>query len=142
MIRVVLDTNVVVSSALTRGGAEAYVLDLAVKRLIQVYVLPEVLTEYEEVLRRPKFRRLEPAVVESVLARIRQSSLLVSPRQRLAVSPDEEDNRFLECAQASEAHYLVTGDKRHFPNRWRKTRIVNAREFIEAIAALPAEPPT
>ena len=94
MIRVVLDTNVLVSAALTRSGAEAYVLDLAVKRRIQVYVTQDIRTEYEEVLGRAKFRQVEPAIRDAVLRLIRRVSIVVSPQIRLSVSPDEEDNRF------------------------------------------------
>jgi predicted nucleic acid-binding protein len=51
----------------------------------------------------------------------------------LSVSPDEADNRFLECAGEAQADYLVTGNKRHFPKRWKSTQVVNARELLELI---------
>ncbi len=41
----------------------------------------------------------------------------------------EPDNRFLECAQASRADYLITGNKKHFPSQWQFTRIVNAGNY-------------
>jgi predicted nucleic acid-binding protein len=44
---------------------------------------------------------------------------------------DPNDNVFLECAQAGQADYLVTGNKRHFPDRWKKTKVISARELIE-----------
>jgi predicted nucleic acid-binding protein len=50
------------------------------------------------------------------------------------VSPDPDDNKFLECAQAAGADYLVTGNKRHFPKRWGKTKVVNARELLDLIS--------
>jgi predicted nucleic acid-binding protein len=53
------------------------------------------------------------------------------------VSPPESDNRFLECAESAKVHFLVTGDKRHFPPVWKHTRIVNARELIEELATEP-----
>jgi hypothetical protein len=40
----------------------------------------------------------------------------------------------LECAEAARAHLLLTGNKRHFPERWKGAKIVNAREFIEELA--------
>ena len=55
--------------------------------------------------------------------------------KRLSACPDGDDNRFLECAAAAEADYLVTGNKRHFPMQWKKTRIVNARELLHLLAA-------
>ncbi|MBV9037914.1 MAG: hypothetical protein JO182_25715 [Acidobacteriaceae bacterium] len=49
------------------------------------------------------------------------------------MSPHEADNRFLECVEAAQADFLITGNKRHFPAEWEGTRIVNAREFFSII---------
>ena len=133
MIRAVLDTNVIVSAVLTRGGAEARVLDLAAVRKIQIYATPAILTEYEEVLGRTKFRRVSPEVIGGALDLIRRVAILVNPTVTLAVSPDESDNRFLECAEAADADCLVTGNRRHFPARWKKTVVMGARELEELL---------
>jgi predicted nucleic acid-binding protein len=50
-----------------------------------------------------------------------------------ADSPDEPDNRFLECAEAAQADYLVTGNTRHFPKKWKQTSIVTPRQLILAL---------
>jgi putative PIN family toxin of toxin-antitoxin system len=130
MMRVVFDTNVVVSAALTRGGAEAYALDLAATRRVEAFVSVEILAEYEAVLRRPKFK-LTPKAVAGVIGLIRAFAVVVKPANRVGVSPDEGDNRFLECAETCAAHFLITGNRRHFPMTWRETRIINARELVE-----------
>jgi predicted nucleic acid-binding protein len=49
---------------------------------------------------------------------------------------DPADNRFLECAEAGKADYIVTGNKRDFPSKWRQTQIVNSRELLEWIVPL------
>lgn len=64
---------------------------------------------------------------------IRDASLLVRPRQKVSAALDSSDNKFLECAQATNANFLVTGNKRHFPQTWLQTKIVNARELIEFV---------
>jgi uncharacterized protein len=134
MIRVVLDTNVIVSALLTPQGAEAEVLLLALNGAVSLGVSDSLVSEYEEVLARPKFKR--PAdVVAGLLADIRTVGHVVRPKHTLAVIPHESDNRFLECAEAFKAHFLITGNTRHFPREWKATRIVNAREFIEYFAA-------
>jgi uncharacterized protein len=46
---------------------------------------------------------------------------------------DPDDDCFLECAEAAQADFLITGNKRHFPKRWKGTEIVNAREFLTSI---------
>ena len=140
MIRVVLDTNVIVSAVLSPAGSEAYVVKLALAREVQVFVTPAVLAEYEEVLRRGKFKHLGPNVINILLTGIQSVAIWVIPTKTLAISPDENYNRFLECAEASEADYLVTGNKRNFPRQWKRTAVIGARELLEIItdAGLPA----
>jgi uncharacterized protein len=101
-------------------------------RKIQIYATPAILTEYEEVLRRSKFSRVSPKVVNGALELIRRVAIL-NPTDTLAVSSDESDNRFLECAEAADADYLVTGNKRHFPAQWKKTVVIGARELVELL---------
>lgn len=132
-IRVVLDTNVVVSATLSRGGMAAATLDLAVARKAWLYVSHAVLSEYEDVLRRPKFLRVPREIINNTLTLVRRIAIIVTPTERVSVSPDVDDNRFLECAEAAEADYLVTGNKRHFPTHWKKTRVVSAPEFVYAM---------
>jgi uncharacterized protein len=58
----------------------------------------------------------------------------VRPIQTITASPDDQDNRILECAEAAEADYLITGNKRHFPETWNKTTVLNARQLLAKIA--------
>jgi predicted nucleic acid-binding protein len=53
----------------------------------------------------------------------------------LTASPDEADNRFLECTEAGGADFLVTGNKKHFPKRWKTTEVVNTRELLGRIGS-------
>ncbi len=67
MIRIVVDTNVVVSGALADEGLPASILDLAANRKVLMVVSPDILAEYAEVLRRPRFK-LGPAYVNQALS--------------------------------------------------------------------------
>jgi predicted nucleic acid-binding protein len=46
---------------------------------------------------------------------------------------------FLECVASAQAHYLVTGNRKHFPELWRQTHIVTARQLLDAIADCGSE---
>jgi uncharacterized protein len=131
-IRVVLDTNVVVSAHLNGDGYERYVLDLALAGKLHLAVSEAILDEYAGVLSRPKFAIGSKQVAKS-LRLIRSSAKIVFPQRELSVVHDPYDNRFLECAEAGRADYLVTGNKRHFPKSWGQTLVVNARELAEWI---------
>jgi putative PIN family toxin of toxin-antitoxin system len=126
---VVLDTNILVSAHLRSQGLERFVLDLAIRRKLQLYYSEVIFVEYEEVLRRARFRIAPARLFESLLL-IRTAGRLVLPRHNLQVASDPDDNKFLECAGQARADFLVTGNKRHFPSAWRSTRVVNARELL------------
>jgi putative PIN family toxin of toxin-antitoxin system len=131
-IRVVLDTNVVVSAHLNAEGYERYVLDLALAGKLELRASAEIFSEYEGVLRRKKFG-ISAKQVAASLRLLRNAARTVAGGEKLQVASDPDDNKFLECASAAGAPYLVTGNKRHFPKNWRGTKVVNAREFIELI---------
>ena len=132
MIRVVVDTNVVVSANLSAEGFSAFILDLAANRKIRMFVSKTILDEYETVLRRGRLK-LDPARVRDSLSVILKTSTLVRPRGTLSISDDASDNRFYECAEAAKAHFLITGNTRHFPLSYKFTRIVTPREFVELV---------
>jgi putative PIN family toxin of toxin-antitoxin system len=134
MIRVVIDTNVIVSALLQPLGPPAQVLILALSGLIQQCISGSVYAEYEEVIRRAKFRRDEQTIVATLEA-IRSKALWVKPNGPVTACSDPDDNMFLECAQASHADYLVTGNLNHFPTSWGGTRVVTARWLRDIIAA-------
>lgn len=126
---VVIDTNVLVSSLLSTSGNEAKLVDLVQRLALDVAVSPAILTEYEKILRRPKFR-FHAFTIERTMEFFSTVPLRVEPIARLTLSPDDSDNRFLECAEAARANFLVTGNKRHFPAHHGKTKVVTAREFF------------
>ena len=103
---------------------------MAIVRKFQMVVSEAILREYEGVLRRAKFR-LNPLNVSRSLRLLRSAARVIAPHRELSLARDPGDNRFLECAEAAKADYLVTGNKRHFPKQWRQTLVVNARELLE-----------
>ena len=129
MTRVVLDTNIIVSALLQPLGPPAQVLVLAIGGSIQLCVSGSIYAEYEEVVRRPRFQRSED-VIAGLLQTIRDKGFWVRPTETVRVSPDPDDNIFLECAQAD---YLVTGNLKHFPASWKTTRIITPRHLLDTI---------
>ncbi len=130
MIAVVLDTNVLVSANLNEEGLEALVVSLSFAGNLLFYISHPILQEYERVLRYPRLNFL-PADIDALMRQIRVKGIMTRvSNRRLTDAKHEPDNRFLECAEEGRANYLVTGNKRHFPGRWKTTEVVNAREFL------------
>ena len=132
MNSLVLDTNVVVSANLNPEGNEALVVSLALNRKVRLFVSRPILEEYERVLLYPRLK-FDAGAVGRFMALLRKTARLVTPARTIAESVDDADNRFLECAEAAHADFLVTGNKRHFPKQWNETQVVNARELVEVI---------
>ncbi len=132
-LRLVLDTNIVVSASLKPDGLQRTVLLLAMARPARLYVSAPILSEYRMVLSRPEFK-IRKGLRLQFLQRIEDVSHLVSPTNPIRATSDPDDNIFLECADAARADYLVTGNQRHFPKFWKQSKIVSSREFIAMIA--------
>jgi putative PIN family toxin of toxin-antitoxin system len=132
MIKVVIDTNVLVSAVLTSQGNEAKVMDLIASGKLSWCLSDPVLGEYQRVLiEKLGFDRLH---VQWCFDLAKQGHLVVSS-EVLTESPDETDNRFYECAAASCADFIVTGNIRHFKKPYKGTRIVTARQLLEFVGA-------
>ena len=132
-LRLVIDTNILVSAALKPDGLQRTVLLLAITKPARLYVTDAILTEYREVLARPELR-IRKGLRLQLLQLIKNHAQVVKPTRPLQVAKDPSDDKFLECADAARADYLVTGNQRHFPKFWKKTKVITSREFIGIVA--------
>lgn len=132
MTRVVIDTGIVVSAAIRDRTPEEVVLFVAESKDFEWIVSPSILKEYNEVLARRKF-----GLTEEILAEWHRTfqifTTIVEPELTIEFARDRKDAIFLECAIASEAKYLITGDK-DFEDADRSTKItiISVSQFLEA----------
>jgi uncharacterized protein len=131
--RVVLDTNIVISAALRPDGLQRTVFMLALTKPAQMYVSQEILAEYRNVLSRPVLK-IARGLQQQLVQLVKNRAKLLRVSYKLEVTGDPEDNKFLECADAARADYLITGNQRHFPRFWKNTKIVTSREFVSLAA--------
>ena len=133
MIRVVIDTNVLVSAMISSAGNEALLILAINQGLVTPYFSPEILVEYSEVLLRPRFS-FPGNEVDALLDLFRRRGKLLNPQSTARISPDPDDDKFIACALAGKADFLVTGNKRHFPEtKPSGAKVVNAAELLEVI---------
>jgi putative PIN family toxin of toxin-antitoxin system len=135
-VRVVLDTNILVSACWKPGGLEAQLADLAITGQIIACISPQVLGEYRDVLSRRKLASICDRA-QQLLSALERVAVSVESATPITESIDDDDNRFLECAVAAAADYLVTGNLRHYPAELAgphgTIRIVNARTFLTEV---------
>jgi putative PIN family toxin of toxin-antitoxin system len=132
-LRLVIDTNVLVSAAIKPAGLQRTVFLIAISKPARLYVSQPILEEYSEVLARPELR-IRKGLRLQLLQLIKNHGHTVVPTRQLEATTDPADNIFLECADAARADYLVTGNQKHFPRFWKKTKVVTPREFVSLAA--------
>jgi len=132
-MKVVLDTNIVVSGLLQPKGNPAQVLALVLAGAIQIVQDRRILAEYEEVLARPRFE-FDKERVREVMSKLAADGLAVEVvGLRDLGLPDPDDEPFLSVALAGKVDYLVTGNMADYPaERRRGCTIVSPAEFMEA----------
>jgi putative PIN family toxin of toxin-antitoxin system len=133
VIRAVIDTNVLVSGLLSPAGNEALIV-LAIHRgLVRPCVSAEVMQEHGEVLARPKFA-FPADEIAAVIGMFRDKGELVAPQGTAPALPDTDDARFLDCAEAARAEYLITGKQASCGKCRLSVRVVSAGELLNRIA--------
>ena len=130
MIYAVIDTNVIVSSLLTRNhdSATARVMNAVYEGKVIPLVCNEILGEYEEVLHRAQLK-LDPAKCDYILSLIRDQAEPMHPVHTDASMPDEDDRVFFEVALAGQDVFdsrLVTGNIKDYP---KADFVVSPSEF-------------
>ncbi|MDQ0285599.1 putative PIN family toxin of toxin-antitoxin system [Desulfofundulus luciae] len=132
-MRVVLDTNVIISGIFVPNGPPGMIVDFWAKGKLTVVISQSLLEEYLEVLLRPKFNKVgtineRQGILEQFLDL--ENTVLVSPDFQLnVIENDPDDNRVLECALEGGVQYIVSGDE----------HLLALKEFQGIIIVSPAE---
>jgi len=123
---IVLDTNVIVSALWNRNGNPAIILKMFFENEIVLFYDEEIFNEYNRVLTRSKFKFLEPEI-NDLLHFIETNGIPVSNTEKsLEFMIDESDRKFYDVAKKCKA-FLVTGNKKHFPN---ESFILSPTDFL------------
>ncbi len=127
-MKVVVDTNVLISGVINPYGKPAAVLNLILEGKLVLCVDSRIYNEYERVFLSPKFS-FPKEHVRTLLNFIKSRSIFVSPLPLRTKLPDSSDLPFLEVA-VSENAPIITGNTRHFEDA-KEVRVFTSAEFIE-----------
>ena len=130
-MRVVLDTNAVIS-ALLFSGSSSKLVSLWQKGLITALLSRQILDEYLRVLTYPKFKLSPEEIKELIQEEILPYAEVFKPKRRLrVVHRDPSDNKFIECAVAGKARVIISGDKDLLSlGRYQQIRIQSPAQFL------------
>lgn len=128
-MRIVIDTNVLVSSIINPAGPPGLIAGLILDDRLTACYDSRILSEYEDVLNRPKLH-LDRTCVCRFLDYIHQYGHPTIAVPYDADLPDASDRPFAETALGASAAYLITGNLRHFPRRIGVTNVVAPGVFL------------
>lgn len=136
-MRIILDTNILLSALLSPLGAPAKLLDAWERKVFTLVASDVLIAELRDVAGRPFFRvRLRASAAELLAAGLREFSFYCDDLPSGPIAPDPKDSYLLAMAEASKAEFLVTGDKELLSLKWPKsTRIITPSAMIEALKA-------
>ncbi len=127
--RVVLDTNLLVAAHFNPGSASNKILELCQKKRLVLVLTPYILKEFSLILRNISARRSFRKRIDKIVSQ----AILVKKIPRInMVAEDPEDNKFLSCALAGKADYIITSDRHLLSLReFRGVRIVKPVQFAK-----------
>ena len=129
-MKIVLDTNVLVSGLLTPFGSSAEIVRMVFSGELLLYIDARILSEYQDVLHRPKFK-FNKDQIGILIDFIKQYGQFISSSPLTNRLPDPDDEPFLEVAIAGRVRSLVTGNTAHYPSPLREgIDIFPPSEFI------------
>lgn len=134
MQKVIIDTNVVVSSLIQYGYSYRIINELFIEGKFQLCISDQIMTEYYKVLARPKFQKFQNFFVraESLLADVETEAKKYFPTITINIISDKDDNIFLELADECDADFIITGNTTDFILKtYKRTKIVTPREYWE-----------
>jgi putative PIN family toxin of toxin-antitoxin system len=134
-MRIILDTNILLSALLSHTGAPAKLLDAWERKQFTLVACNALVEELHDVAARPFFREhLRASTAEFLAAGIRDFSFFCRDLASGPAAPDPKDSYLLALAEAGEADFLVTGDKQLLAlRRHKSTRIITAAEMVETL---------
>lgn len=130
-MKIVLDTNVIVSGLLTPFGSSGEIVRLIAGGNLILQYDSRILHEYHEVLNRPKFQ-FDKDHIDALVDYIQKNGQAVAAGPLNQPLPDPDDAPFLEVAIEGKADFLVTGNKAHYPKQFREgVKVVSPAECID-----------
>lgn len=132
MQKIVIDTNVIISSLIQKSYPFDIVNELFIDDKIEMCISDDLKKEYFDVLRREKFARFQDFFVkaESLLVAIETKATLFVPTIKLQIISDVDDNMILELADACLADFVITGNTTDFTfPSYKETKIVTPKEY-------------
>ncbi len=145
-MRIVLDTNVLISALVAAKGTPAQLLARCVVGELELLISPDTMVELRRVLTYPRIRKrlhYGDAQIDAFVAFLEEIAIRLTPPTSVrAVADDADDDKFVALALAGEAHYLITGDDHLLRiSPYQGITLLKPADFLHLWQTLQREPP-
>jgi len=135
MVKVVLDTNIIISGIISSKSYLRKILNLWHNKKISLVLTKGIIKEILQVLKRPKIKgkyQLSDKKIYKIKKSLTKDSIIVSPKKQIRIVIEyPDDDKFISCAIASKAKYIISGDKHLLDlKKYKNIKIVNAKDFL------------
>lgn len=128
-MRIVIDTNVIVSALMNREGVPARILSSILEGKLCILFDDRIIKEYFDVLLKEKFG-FNLKIIYEMIEQFKLTGEYVNALLSNIKFTDETDKKFYEVYKSGQAQYLITGNVKHFP---KEAGIVTPRDFLDNI---------
>jgi uncharacterized protein len=130
-LKVVLDTNIIISAAISSEGSPAQVFELLIDKEIENYITKEILEEVLNVINRSDFKQIiSDEYRKYIIASLSSNSIMIEPKFNEKVSKHGADDKFINCALTAKAH-IISGDRHLLDIKsYKGINIFSVKEFI------------
>jgi len=132
---IVCDTNILISATHFPGSSPDEVINLVREGSIELAISPEILSEFERVLKK-KFGASKEEIKETT-GSIKEMAVIVKPTEKInLIKQDPTDNKILECALKAKADYIISGDTKHLQplKEFQGIPVLSPAQFLTVIS--------
>ena len=134
MVRIVLDTSVLISAIGWKDSKPRRILDLCINKDITLLISKQSIKELKYVLFRSKFDFIQDYIKDEILILINKISELILVKTKLDICRDKCDNKFIELAIDGNADYIISSDEDLLTlKQFGRIKMINPNDFIELI---------
>lgn len=132
-LKVVLDTNIIVSALIAKEGASAIIFEKILLEKIENYTCKEIIEELKEVFSRKEItKRTDSKARIFILENYLKNSIKISKKTEIKLAEHESDNKFIEIAVDSDSDYIISGDQHLLKlKKFMEIKIVKPKEFLD-----------
>jgi len=132
-MKIVIDCNVLISAGLTYGTCRKTLIEIVKNH--EIYCSEEITQEWAETIKKKKFEKDFSKLKKIVFHIAQQSNFVKIDQEKKSFNlPDKKDEIYLKTAFVAGAHFLITGNLKHFPEKnYCETKVINPSEFLHKV---------